>query len=181
MMKSSPEAIISKGGVGVIPTDTLYGLVGSAFSKKAVKRMYDIKSRTDSKPFIILISSLSSIKKFGVALSKEQEKFLGTVWPGPVSIIVPCPKEKFAYLHRGTKSLAFRMPKNKKIRAMLEKTGPIVAPSANPQGMKPAHTILDAKKYFGDSVDFYIAGGRKVGKPSRVVSLLTGKPVIVRK
>ena len=181
MMNSSPENIISAGGVGVLPTDTLYGIVGSAFSKKAIKRIYDIKSRNDSKPFIILISSFLDIKKFGVNLSEEQKIFLFEIWPGPASVIVECAQEKFAYLHRGTKSLAFRMPRNKKLQLLLKKTGPLVAPSANPQGLKPAHTISEAKKYFGDSVDFYIAGGRKVGKPSKVVSLLSSKPEIIRK
>lgn len=181
MKKTDPISIISDGGVGVIQTDTLYGLVGSAYSKKTVNRMYKIKGRSESKPFIILISSIDDIKDFGVKLLDEQKDFLDNVWPGPTSIIVSCPSKKFLYLHRGTKSLAFRMPKNKKLRDFLEMTGPIVAPSANPQGLKPAHTIDEAKKYFGDKVDFYIDRGRKVGKPSRVISLLTGKPVIVRK
>ncbi|MBP6884259.1 MAG: threonylcarbamoyl-AMP synthase [Candidatus Pacebacteria bacterium] len=182
---NSPEVanIIKKGGIGILPTDTLYGVVGSAFSKKAVTRLYKIKSRSHSKPLIILIPKFSWLKKFGVnddgvadsVLKAEQS------YKGSISIIVPCSLSKFEYLHRGTKSLAFRVPKKKALRTLLEKTGPLVAPSANPQGMKPASTILEAKKYFGEHVDFYISGGKKVGKPSRVISLLTGKPVIVRK
>jgi L-threonylcarbamoyladenylate synthase len=181
MNKVGLVKIIKGGGVGVFPTDTLYGIVGSASSRRAVKRAYLIKGRSESKPFIILISSISQIKKFGVKLLAEQEKYLSTVWPGPYSAIVSCPSKKFEYLHRGTKSLAFRMPKNKKVRSFIELTGPLIAPSANPQGLKPAHTITEAKKYFKDSVDFYLSGGKKVGKPSRVISLLSGKPVIVRK
>lgn len=173
--------IIARGGVGVMPTDTLYGVVGSAFSKKAVSRIYDVKGRNQGKPLIILITELPELKKFGITLSAEQRKFLDSIWPGPVSIILPCKQKKFEYLHRGTKSLAFRMPKNKKLRELLQRTGPLVAPSANPQGLKPAHTIMEAKKYFAEHVDFYLAGGRKKGKPSRVISLLSAKPEIVRK
>ncbi len=172
---------LKKGAIGIFPTDTLYGVVGSALSKKAVERIYHAKGRSETKPLIILISAISDIKKFGIELTPEHIAFLETVWPGPVSIILPCHNQKFAYLHRGTKSIAFRMPKNRFLREFLKRTGPLAAPSANPQGLKPAHTVAEAKKYFSTSMDFYIAGGRKVGKPSRVISLLSGKPEVIRR
>lgn len=174
-------SVLKKDGIGILPTDTLYGVVGSAHSKKAVSRIYEVKGRNHGKPLIILISSLTDLKRFGIALDKKQEEYLMTLWPGPFSVILPCRHAQFAYLHRGTKSLAFRMPKSKKLRDFLKHTGPLVAPSANPQGMKPAHTIAEAKKYFGTEVDFYVSGGRKVGKPSKVISLLSVKPTVVRK
>ncbi len=173
--------MLKKGAIGVFPTDTLYGVVGSALSKKAVERIFAVKGRSEGKPLIILISSLDDIKRFGINLLPDHVTYLESVWPGAFSIILPCPHQKFAYLHRGTKSLAFRMPKKKSLCDFLKVSGPLTAPSANPQGLKPAHTIAEAKKYFADSVDFYFAGGRKTGKPSRVVSLLSGKPLILRK
>lgn len=172
--------ILKKGGVGVLATDTLYGIVASAFSKSAVERIYRLKGRDENKPFIILISSSLDLKKFGVSLSREQKTFLESVWPGPVSVILSVPEKKFEYLHRGTKSLAFRLPKNKKLQELLKKTGPLVAPSANPQGQTPAKNIFIAKKYFGDSIDFYVAGGSREGKPSAVVSLTGPKIMVVR-
>jgi len=172
--------ILKNGGVGVVPTDTLYGLCASVFSRAAVERIYDLKSRTETKPFIILIASSHDLAAFGITLSTDECTFLDTVWPGPVSVILPCKLEKFEYVHRGTQSLAFRMPKSPKLHEFLSKTGPLVAPSANPQGLAPAHTIAEAKKYFGDAVDFYIPGGRKEGKPSKIVSLVSGTPVVVR-
>lgn len=178
----SVEAIraLKKGAIGIVPTDTLYGICGSAFSPQAVLRIYTVKGRDVAKPFIILISSVADLKKFSVTLTQEQKKFFNSVWPGSVSVILPCGLKKFAYLHRGTESLAFRLPKNKKLRTLLSATGPLVAPSANPAGAPPASTIAEAKKYFGTSVDFYLAGGRKAGKPSKVISLLSGAPKIIR-
>lgn len=174
-------AILKNDGIGILATDTLYGIVGSAFSKRAVERIYEVKGRTETKPFIVLISSLSDLKKFGVRLPSSQQKFLNEVWPGKVSVILPCSAKKFEYLHRGTKSLAFRMPKKKPLRELLQKVGPLVAPSANPQGLAPAETIAQAKKYFGEKVDFYITGGRRKGKPSRLVRLSPdGKVEILR-
>ncbi len=173
-------------GIGILPTDTLYGVVGSAFSKKAVERIYKVRRRNPKKPCIILISSISDLQKFGIsdAFIHTNGLMLKKVWPGKVSIIFPLPKEvqkKFEYLHRATKALAFRLPKKKSLITLLKKTGPLVAPSANPEGKKPAETIAEAKKYFGNKVDFYISGGKKTGKPSKLVSLVSGEPIILRK
>ena len=78
-------------------------------------------------------------------------------WPGKVSLIL-----------NGT---AFRLPKNKKLIEILKKTGPLVAPSTNIEGKKPAETITQAKKYFGDKVDFYVSGGTLKSKPSALISI----------
>src|SRR5204863_149383 len=68
-------------------------------------------------------------------------------------------EEKFEYLHRGTNTLALRLPKDESLQNLLKKTGPLIAPSANVEGLPPAKNITDAKKYFGDGVDLYIDGG----------------------
>ncbi len=184
-MEKNISTIIKTGGIGVFPTDTIYGIIGSAFSKRAVKRIYSVKGRDENKPFIILISQTSDLKKFAInpTLIRANKRILEKFWPGPVSVILPCPEKKFEYLHRGTKSLAFRFPakKNKKLLALLAKTGPLVAPSANPQGLPPAETIVQAKRYFADKVDFYVSAGTKKGKPSQVISLLFGDPKIIRR
>ena len=173
--------LLKNDGIGVLATDTLYGVVGSALSKKAVARIYALKGRDEKKPFIVLIASVNVLKKFSVRLSKEQKGFLEREWPGPVSVVLPCKPKKFEYLHRGTESLAFRMPNKKKLLELLKKTGPLVAPSANPQGLVPAANIAEAKKYFGAQVDFYVPEGTKEGRASKIVSLLGLTPVVLRK
>lgn len=149
--------ILKNGGVGIIPTDTIYGIVGSALNPETVEKIYKLRKRSKNKPFIILISSLNDLKKFDVTLTKEQENFLKKIWPNPVSVV----------LH----NLAFRMPKNKKLLELLRVVGPLVAPSANIAGAKPAQTIDQAKKYFGDKVDFYLDGGRIESEPSTLIQL----------
>ena len=176
------EEILNKGGIAIIPTDTIYGIVGSAFSKETVERIYDLKGRDKNKPFIVLISSYEDLKKFGVKITKEQAKILRKFWPGKVSVILPCFSKKFKYLHRGTKSIAFRMirTKNKNLFHLLKKVGPIIAPSANPQDLKHAKTIAEAKKYFGDKIDFYLSAGAKIGKSSTLISFKNGQLIILR-
>ncbi|MFA5715239.1 MAG: L-threonylcarbamoyladenylate synthase [Candidatus Paceibacterota bacterium] len=167
---------IKNGKIAVIPTDTIYGIVCSAFNKKSVERLYEIRKRNLKKPMIILISSIKDLSLFSVKIDK---KITNKYWPGKVSIIVSV--ERFDYLHRGKKSLAFRLPKNRSLIEFLKVSGPLVAPSANIEGGKPAKTIEEAKKYFTDKIDFYLDRGTLKGEPSKIISLEKGEVEVVRK
>ncbi len=162
-------AQLKNDGVGVIPTDTLYGLVGSALSEKAVERVYALRKRDLDKPCIVLISSTDELFPFGIEVTPYLKEQCAQYWPGPVSIVMPVTSDFLAYLHRGTKTVAFRMPKDEKLLALIKEVGPLIAPSANLQGKEPAHTVAEAKDYFGDSVDFYVDGGERNGAPSAVI------------
>jgi L-threonylcarbamoyladenylate synthase len=178
-----------------MPTDTIYGICGSALNKKTVERIYELRKRNPAKPMIILIGSFNDLKEFGVALNEKQKKILKKFWPGKVSVVLECKNEKlikkFKYLHpsykfmrgihRGTKTLAFRMPKKHQLRKILEISGPLVAPSANWEGYPPAKTISEAEKYFGNKVVYYDAG-KIVGKPSKIIRLFQdGRFNMIRK
>ncbi len=173
--------LLKKGKIGVMPTDTIYGIVGSALNPQTVEEIYFLRKRDPSKPMIILISSLEDLRIFDIKLTKEQKGFLQKTWPNPVSVILPCPYEKFTYLHRGKKSLAFRLPKNKMLLQIIKEAGPLVAPSANLEKEKPAEKIEQAKKYFGGKMAFYLDGGKIQSKPSTMVQLYKdGKRIILR-
>lgn len=173
---------LKNGGIGVIPTDTIYGIVGLSLNQETVEKIYKLRKRSPDKPFIILISSIDDLKKFEIKLTEKQKEFLQKNWPNPLSVVLSCPLQKFEYLHRDKNSLAFRMPKDKKLLEMLAETGPIVAPSANPEGKKPSETIIEAKKYFGNKVAFYLNGGILKSKPSTVIQLYKdGSYIVLRK
>ncbi|HCP08244.1 MAG TPA: threonylcarbamoyl-AMP synthase [Candidatus Moranbacteria bacterium] len=172
--------ILKKGGVGVLPTDTLYGLVGSALSEKAVGRIFEIKKRDTKKPLIVLISSLEELKLFGIKIDRNMENILEKIWPGKVSVIFPIKNKKWNYLSRGTDSLAVRFPKKKKLIELLKKTGPLAAPSANPQGQEPARNIAQAKAYFKQRIDFYVSGGSLKSAPSAIIAFQKGRVIIKR-
>lgn len=116
--------------------------------------------RNPKKPFIILISSMKDLSLFKVKVDTKTQNLLKKIWPGKVSIILPVISQKLHYLHRGTKSLAFRLPQKTDLIKILKKTGPLTSSSANPQNKKPAETIAKARKYFGDKIDFYVNGGK---------------------
>jgi L-threonylcarbamoyladenylate synthase len=171
--------MLKNGGVGVLATDTLYGLVALTFNQSAVERVYTLKERTPSKPCIILISAFEDLALFGANLSEAQRKALAPHVPGPVSFILPCGATAPEYLHRGTHTLAFRIPRDEKLRDFLKQSGPLIAPSANPEGSPPATTIEEARNYFGDRVDFYHDGGKRAGKASTLISFSEHDEIVV--
>lgn len=171
---------LREGGVGVIPTDTLYGVVASVWRRDAIERVYALRKRDIDKPCIILIADIPELEKFSVSLSQKEAVWLETVWPGKVSVMLPCTDEKLRYLTRGTGHLVFRIPDDTLLRAFLRETGPLIAPSANMQGEKPAETIAEARNHFGAAVDFYVDGGVLQSKPSTIVRLERDEVEVIR-
>lgn len=182
-MKNLPDILI-KGGVAVMPTDTLYGIVASALNSEAVQKVYSIKKRTPTKPFIILISELTDLSLFDITPDNAVLASLKKIWPGKVSVIFSLEIQKsinkFEYLHRGTNTLAFRIPDKSDLRELLKETGPLIAPSANPEGKNPASTIEEAEKYFGDEIGLYVDGGYLSGEPSTLIKIQNGKVEVLR-
>lgn len=173
--------VLKNGGVVVMPTDTIYGIVCSALNEEAVLNLYEIRERELNKPFIILISDVSVLNFFDINLSKEQSEILNVQNEKPTTFILDCKNTNFEYLHRRTETLAFRIPNNSNLRNLLQKTGPLIAPSANLAGLPPAKNTEEAKKYFDDKVDLYIDGGFIEGTPSRIIRLLEdGTQSIIR-
>lgn len=162
--------LLKEGCIGVLATDTIYGICGPAFNKKTVEKIYELKRRKPGKPLIILIPSLNDIGKFGVSLNKWQKKY----FKRKTSVILSCKNKKFSYLTRGIKTLSFRLVFKKDLIKILEISGPLVAPSANLEGKKPAETVGQARRYFGKKV-FYLDSGRIAGKPSVLIDA-TQKP-----
>lgn len=182
-MKKETVDILKNGGVGVIPTDTVYGVACSAFSKEALLKLYELKGRDENKPPVVLISSVEDLKLFGAEMTESAKIFLAKYWPGKISVIFKI-KPELSYLDKGL-GLAIRLPADKKILAFLKMTGPLATSSANIQGQSPAKNITEAKKYFGlpgqgDMVDFYEDGGELDSPPSTLVRINGDKIEVLR-
>lgn len=172
--------LLAEGAIGIIPTDTIYGICTSALNKKSVEKIYKLRRRNPQKPCVILISKILDLKKFNIKLTKRQKELLQKIWPSRISVILKCNSIKFNYLHRGKKTLAFRLPKSKLVLKILEISGPLIAPSANFEGLKPAKSISEAQKYFKNKV-FYLNRGKILGKPSTIIDLTQNKIKLIRK
>lgn len=165
------------GAVGVIPTDTVYGLVARATDKKAVARLYSLKER-DNKPGTIIAANVEQLVDLG--LKRRYLKAIEDYWPGPLSVIIPCSAE-LSYLHLGKFGLAVRLPIGQALSRLLLATGPLLTSSANKANQKTADNISEAKKYFNDQVDFYIDGGDLSNhQPSTIIKVVDDTIEVIR-
>jgi L-threonylcarbamoyladenylate synthase len=102
--------------------------VGSALNKETVERVYKVRKRERTKPFIVLISDFEDLKIFGIKLKPFQKNLIKKFWPGPYSLIFDCKSKKFEYLHRGKQSLALRVPRPKWLRKSFKGGWPFSRP-----------------------------------------------------
>lgn len=146
-------SVLNSGGIVVIRTDTIYGIIARAADEKAVEKVYDVKQRERSKQCIVLIAHASDVPAHA-----ELIEHISATEKIPTSVVVPASDEP-EWLLRGGDSVAYRVVKNELLRKVIEKVGPVIAPSANPESKPPARTVAEAKKYFGNAVDLYVDGG----------------------
>ncbi len=170
--------LIKSGAVGVLPTDTVYGLVALAASDDAVKKLYKLKQR-DKKPGTLIAASIDQLVALGV--KARYLKAVEQYWPNPISVIIPL-GTVLPYLHQGLYSLAMRIPADPAVQKLLRSTGPLITSSANHPGDQPANTLEAAQKFFGDAVDFYVDGGDMSSRQaSTVIRIVDDAVEVLRK
>lgn len=163
--------------VGVLPTDTVYGLAARAVDQTAVQRLYQLKDR-EHKPGTIIAASIDQLVALG--LKRRYLSAVSQFWPGAVSVIVPCGAQ-LGYLHQGVQSLAVRIPESAELRQLLEQTGPLLTSSANHPAQPTAVTLDQARAYFNKEVDFYCDGGDLSNQlPSTVIRIVDDAIQVVR-
>lgn len=156
--------VLLSGGIAVILTDTVYGIVARAAGEKAVKRLYKLKNRVVDNPGPIIASNIDQLVELGI--KRRYLKAVEQFWPGPISIEIPHNTE---YLNLGTGRQAFRVVADKNLMELLDKTGPLLTTSANQTKKPPAVNIKEAEAYFGDQVDLYVDGGDLSGRPASTI------------
>lgn len=176
-MKASDQ-LAKPAAIGVIPTDTVYGVVARASDEQAVARLYELKHR-ESKPGTLIAANIEQLEQLG--LKHRYLKAVEQFWPGAVSVIIPATDPGLQYLHQGKMSLAVRIPDDDKLQKLLMQTGPLLTSSANQPGEKPAATVDQAKQYFGAAVDFYEDGGDlSDNQPSTIIRIIDDAVEVIR-
>jgi L-threonylcarbamoyladenylate synthase len=177
LIDSQVEKLLAGGGVGCLPSDTIYGLSCQALNSQAVERLKQLKGGRENKPFIILISGYKILNK--LSINETQLRSVKKYWPGKLTVICDAPHAP-DWLRFGKSTLAIRIPDNPRILGLIDKVGPIISTSANPSGASPAETAEEAYDYFGGKLDFYIDEGRISGLPSTIARLNNGKLEVIR-
>lgn len=177
MFGQATQLLQKPGVIGIIPTDTVYGVVARAADRSAVMRLYDLKHR-ERKPGTLVAASVGQLMELGI--KRRYVKAVEQFWPGAVSVVIPCGPE-LAYLTQDVGSLAVRIPDDGTLRQLLMQIGPLLTSSANQPGEPPANTVMEARAYFGNKVDFYEDGGDRSGSlPSTVVRIVDDAIEVLR-
>ncbi len=182
--KTLHKSIVSlkKGNVVGLPTETVYGLAGNAYSKMAVKKIYNLKKRPKRNPLIVHYLNYKSADK-DVMFNRDFYKLYEKFCPGPITFVLK-KRNKSKIQSSVTAKLntvAIRFPKHRTTRSILKKLNfPLAMPSANlSSGISPVNA-LDVSDEFKKKIKIIInSGNSKIGIESTVISLI-GKPKILR-
>lgn len=168
--------LIKGGAVGVLPTDTVYGLVCRAADEYNVERLYKLKSR-EHKPGTIIAANVDQLVELGIP--RRYLKAVEQFWPNSISIVIPC--TNLGYLRQNATGLAVRIPSEPDLQKLLVQTGPLITTSANDPGEPTANNIIEAQDCFGDKVDFYVDGGDLSGHPpSTIIRIVDDAIEVIR-
>lgn len=167
--------ILRAGEVIAYPTEAVWGLGCDPFREDAVRRVLDLKQRSEAKGLIIIAASLAQIDPWLGALSPAQKAAVLATCPGPYTWIVPA-ADAPAWLRGDHDSLALRVSAHPGVQALCEAWGgPLVSTSANLSGQEPAPDVAALQQQFGAGLG-YILPGRLGGdaRPSEIRDAVTG-------
>jgi len=169
---------LSAGGVVLMPTDTIYGLHALALDGAAVARVADIKGREETKPFVVLTASVAQLDLLGVSAAPEVVAALESIWPAPLTAILPLREPVAA--SRGASTVAVRIPALEWLRELVSRTGPLVSTSANRSGEPPVVSPDSLGRDLQERLDAIVDGGVRDGAASAILDLSTAEPRFIR-
>ena len=176
---ASLRAILARGGVVAITTETFYALAADPANERGVSRIFEIKGRDDGKALLVLFSSRAQLDSLGVSARPDVlEPFL-RVWPAPLTAV--CPLARSIAASRGQSTLGVRMPAAPLGRELLGSTGPLTGTSANRSGEQPISDPDELALTLGPELDLLVDGGTTPGgAPSTIVDATVEPPRLLR-
>jgi len=180
-LRKAKKIIENNNAIG-LPTETVYGLAGNAYSDKSINKIFYLKNRPAFNPLIVHFKDLNDLKK-NVILNDSFFKLYKILCPGPITFILnKKSNSKISKLtSAGKKTIAVRFPKHTATQKLLKILKfPLAAPSANISSKLSPTCAADVVEEFGNKVKFILDGGQcKIGLESTILDL-TGKPTILR-
>jgi L-threonylcarbamoyladenylate synthase len=171
--------IVSSGGIVIFPTDTVYGIGCNPYNKKAVEKIYKIKSRDIMKSVPVLTYSIKTAEKI-VEFDQFTKKIVEKFWPGPLTVILKVTDEKIKKSLHLENKIAIRVPDHKCTLELLKKCNFLVGTSANSSGDLP-HTDPDECLKNLENYDIFIDGGIITSKgESTIIEIENGQIKIIR-
>ena len=184
--KINKEAALAKtaleeGGVVAFPTETVMGLGVVFNNRKAYDKLNRVKERPEDQPYTMMVANVEDISKYAI-INEATQRVIDAFMPGSITILVNVKKNSVpSYVTHNTDIIGIRIPTNIEARVLLEMVNiPLLVPSANKSGSRPALNSDEVKEIFGSELDFVMSGKAKGEVPSTIVDLTKETPRVVR-
>lgn len=173
--------ILRNGGIAIIPTDTVYGMVCDALSEEAVRKVYKLKQRDFNKPMIILVSNYEMLAKYTKNINSLQKELIDTYSPGPMTIILEKSELIPDIVTAAKEEVGIRIPNDERLRSLIKELDrPIIATSANVSSSETITNVELLEDYIKDNVDYIYDGGTVKASASTIVKVIEDKISIIR-
>ncbi|MDC1077095.1 L-threonylcarbamoyladenylate synthase [Candidatus Pelagibacter sp.] len=173
---------LDKNHCVAVPTETVYGLAGNAYSNMSVKKIFNLKKRPKNNPLIVHYLDINKLKD-DCHIDDNFIKLYNHFSPGPITFILKLKRDSkiSKFVTNKQTSLAVRFPKHPLFRKLLKVLDyPLAAPSANISTRLSSVKVSDVIEEFGLKIKYVLDGGRcQIGVESTIINLLN-KPTILR-
>jgi L-threonylcarbamoyladenylate synthase len=174
-------AALLDGAIGVVPTDTVYGLAAVPHDADAVRRIFVAKDRPAQTNLPVMASSLDQVAQLGVTLSEEAMSLAARWWPGPLTLVFGfSPTTPRPDWLDGRDEVAVRVPDHRFLLDLMADTGVLLVTSANRHGQPTAPSAAQAAAELAPHIGVVVDGGRLTATPSTLVNLAVVPPVVER-
>lgn len=165
-----------------IPTETVYGLAGNAYSEVAIKKIFHLKNRPFYNPLIVHIKSADFLTAVACDIPEIAQKMAKAFWPGPLTLLLKKRPNIPDLVTAGKMTVAVRVPDHPLTLLLLEQLDfPLAAPSANPFGSISPTTAEHVANYFKNKLDIVLDGGAcEKGLESTIIGFENNEPVLYR-
>jgi L-threonylcarbamoyladenylate synthase len=173
---------LEKEDIIAIPTETVYGLAGNAFSPSAIKKIFELKQRPFFNPLIVHIKSIMYLDKIAQDIPEKALKLAEQFWPGPLTLVLKKKDVIPEIVNAGKDTVAIRIPNHPLTLDLLAQLDfPLAAPSANPFGSISPTSADHVHSYFGESLSVIMDGGEcQKGIESTIVGFEGETPILYR-
>lgn len=175
-------AILRRGGLLGIPTETVYGLGADALNEDAVSRIFLAKGRPQDNPLIIHVPDASWLERYCRSVPPAAYQLAERFWPGPLTMILPRRDIVPLQTTGGLETVGVRCPNHPVTLAIIEAAGvPIAAPSGNTSGRPSPTTAAHMIEDMDGRIDGIVDGGPcTVGVESTIIDLTVTPPRLLR-
>jgi L-threonylcarbamoyladenylate synthase len=174
--------VLVQDGIVAIPTETVYGLAGNAFSEKAIKQIFRLKNRPFFNPLILHIKSMECLPSVAKEIPEAAFKLASSFWPGALTLVLKKQAHISDLVTSGMNTVAVRVPNHPVAMKLLEQLDfPLAAPSANPFGSISPTSAQHVKHYFEEILSIVLDGGAcEKGIESTIIGFENDEPVLYR-